>query len=101
MGQVKYEYVVTGVQTMMDGLVLRWYRTVREAEELTAKLSASRNGVMIHGSVYLHDLPDEWLEEAQRAHELLKAAKRDAAMALATHRPRSLFGSKLVARDGG
>lgn len=92
--------VVTATHTIMDGLVLRWYASLAAAEYGGREcLSASRNGVMIHGNVYLHDLPDEWVEAARRAHELLRAGKDAEARKLATHEAKGFTGD-LVAISG-
>lgn len=47
------------------GTVVRWYRADSLVHPL---LTASRQGVQIHGDVYLHDLPDEWVTAAKDAH---------------------------------
>ncbi|WP_395109806.1 hypothetical protein [Actinomadura sp. SCN-SB] len=77
------EPVVTVTHTIMDGPVVRWYRDLTAAELNSCLLSASRTGVMIHGEVYLHDLPAEWITAAELAHKSLKAGAD--VSGLATH----------------
>ncbi len=85
--------VVTVTPTIMDGLVVRWYRDLDAAQAggaIASMASASRNGVLVHG--YLHEVPERVLAEARRAHRLL-SERRDAddeVRAMATHRP--VFG---------
>ena len=64
----------------ITGLVLRW-RASAEGESL---LSASRNCVMVHGDVHLETI-ESWLDDARKAHELLRRGKREEAAAMATH----------------
>ncbi|HLK00293.1 MAG TPA: hypothetical protein VKU39_10355 [Streptosporangiaceae bacterium] len=89
------EPVVVATQTVMSGLVVRWYRNIADAETHAELISASRDGVLISGDVYLHDLPDEWIADAKRAHEALKADRREEARGLATHRHTKVFGGDL------
>jgi hypothetical protein len=78
--------VVIAAATILDGLVLRWYGSTAVAEYGGPMLSASRRGVRIHG-VYLHEVPAGWLEDAERAYELLCAGHDHAAeRELVTHR---------------
>lgn len=53
--------------TVGDGTVVRWYHTLAAAENHQVLLSASRNGVMIHGNVFWHDIPRHWLAAAELA----------------------------------
>ena len=88
------EPVVTVTHTIMGmgGPVVRWYRNLTAAELNICLLSASRTGVMIHGEVYLHDLPAEWITAAELAHKSLKAGAD--VSGLATHRrSRGMFGA--------
>lgn len=87
--------VITATPTIQSGLVVRW----RRSTEGPAILSASRHGVMIHGDVFLHDLPDEWIEMARRAHNWIKAGWEDGAQALATHRHARRFGDLVPIGD--
>jgi len=86
--------VVVATPTVMDGLVLRWYRAADDWERSTETISASRNGVSIH-CAYLHQVPDRWLEAAQEAHRLMDAGRYAQARRLATHEPTPLFGGEL------
>jgi hypothetical protein len=81
--------VVTVTATIMDGTVARWYR---HPDATRPVLSASRNGVMIHGDVFIHDLPTAWCEAAQDAHTRLRADRRADLSDLATHRRRGMSG---------
>jgi hypothetical protein len=83
--------VVTATPTIMSGLIVRW-RAVVNGEAL---LSASRSCVMIHGDVDLARI-EPWLDDARRAHEALRADRRDEARALATHEHARFFSGELV-----
>jgi hypothetical protein len=92
--------VITVTPTVMDGTVVRWYTGELAAEQGRPLVSASRNGVMIHGDVYIHDLPTSWLEAAQDAHVRIRAGQDVGG--LATHR--HPFGSRElipVGAEGG
>lgn len=87
--------VITVKATIMDGTVVRWHRNLNAAEIHLPTLSASHNGVMVHGE-YLTDVPDTWITAAREAHETLRA-DRDADMThLATHRNRGFPNGPLV-----
>jgi hypothetical protein len=79
--------VVVATPTIMDGLVLRWYRNADVAKygSDSALLSAGRSGVMVNGGSYLHDVPGAWLSDANRAVEMLQHGQRERARELATH----------------
>jgi hypothetical protein len=62
------------------GLVLSWRVTTAGP----ALLSASRDHVMVHGTVDLATI-EPWLDDARRAHEALKAGRPEEAATLATH----------------
>lgn len=83
--------VITVTPTIQSGTVVRWYRSTDDNERPV--LSASREGVMIHGDVFWHDIPREWLNRATAAHEMLKLSngKRDLNY-FATHKRRGLTG---------
>lgn len=86
--------------TIMDGLVLRWWASLDTYCDLDADrelVSASRNKV----SVYASDVPDEIMEAADRAHELLAAGRDDEARAMATHRPMRFLSRELEPVTGG
>jgi hypothetical protein len=69
--------VVTVTPTIQSGTVVRWYRSTGDNERPV--LSASREGVMIHGDVFWHAIPREWLNDAKDAHAMLRLTngKRD------------------------
>lgn len=88
--------VCVAFPTIMDGLVLRWYRSV-DAYELggEAVASASRSGVMVSG--YLHEVPAEVLAKAEEAFEILRDnGPRELAATMATHRPKRFLSRELV-----
>ena len=89
--------VVVATQTIMDGLVLRWYRNLPSAEfgHSYAVVSASRNGVLVTGSVYLHEIPAGWISGAERARELMRDGQVDGAREFATHEHARAFGGEL------
>jgi hypothetical protein len=89
--------VVVATPTMMDGLVLRWYRDVGTAERSARELvSASGNGVLLNGDAYLHDIPAAWIADAQRAHEMIEHGQRDRAREqFATHKHARVFSGEL------
>jgi hypothetical protein len=85
------EYVarsaIVTVTHARSGTVVRWYRTMSYAQLDRPVLSASRVGVMIHGNVYLHEIPREWLHAARDAHETLRLTNGERDLGnLATHR---------------
>lgn len=85
--------VVIAAATVIDGTVLRWYRNIVLADHGGPLISASRRGVSIH-TTYLHEVPAGWLEDAQRAYELLRDRHEERARAeMATHRRTSLMGT--------
>jgi hypothetical protein len=85
------EPVITVTPMIVAGTVVRWYHSTDDNERPV--LSASREGVMIHGDVFWHDIPREWLNRAKDAHEMLKLSggKRDVGH-FATHKRRGLTG---------
>ena len=83
--------IVTATPTIQSGLVLRW-RVVANGDPF---LSASRDCVMIHGDVKLATI-EPWLDDARRAHELLRADRRAEARAMATHEHTGPFRDDLV-----
>lgn len=76
--------VVLVNHTVMDGQVVRWYWSQRAAHYGSEVLSASRHGVLVGRSVFLHEIPAEWLAAANEAYGQLRRG-RDVAH-LATHR---------------
>jgi hypothetical protein len=81
--------IVTVTATVMSGVVVRWQRALHGPQ----CLSASRDGVMVHGEQWLtgpHALPAAWVEDAHLAHGELAAGRSVGHMA--THRRRGLTG---------
>lgn len=83
-------WVVIVTPTIMDGQVVRWYRTVQQAQHGEPSLSVSRNGVLLNS--YLHELPPELLAIAEDLRRSMLAG-RDVSHA-ATHQRR--YGSFAV-----
>ncbi|WP_433233817.1 hypothetical protein [Actinomadura nitritigenes] len=83
--------VVTVTGNARTGTVVRWYRDLLAATHNRPTLSASRDGVMIHGQVYLHTIPAEWITDATLAYEALKAGAGDVS-GYATHRRADAVG---------
>jgi hypothetical protein len=83
--------IITATPTIQSGLVIRW-RAVINGDAL---LSASRACVMIHGDVDLARI-EPWLDDARRAHDLLRQDRRDEAVALATHESPRFLSDELV-----
>jgi hypothetical protein len=77
--------VVMVFPTIMDGTVVRWYRTVAAAENHRPVLSASRNGVMVHAE-YLTSIPDAWVDSAKTTYMRLERDRNADVRHLATHR---------------
>jgi hypothetical protein len=82
--------ICTVTPTIMDGYVVRWWRSVDHAEYGgPPSVSVSRNGIRVE--VFLHEVPDDVLEQAHAAWLLLKARATtatdyDTVQAMATHR---------------
>ncbi|MGW0587461.1 hypothetical protein [Streptosporangium sp. NPDC002607] len=77
--------VVTVTPTVMDGTVVRWHHSVRDAEIHRPVVSASRRGVAIHAE-YITDVPVGWIVAATQAYEALLNDRRADLGHLATHR---------------
>jgi len=87
--------IVTVTSTIMDGTVVRWYRTLPDAQIHRPILSVSRAGVRVH-DVYLHEVPDEALAIAQDAWAVLRRDPRHDVRYLATHVNRGPSNGPLV-----
>lgn len=74
--------VITVTPTIQDGTVIRWFASESAVEYGRARVSASRNGVIVEG--YLHDA-EPWIGAAQQAYEQLKRNDRTDMKHLATH----------------
>lgn len=84
--------VITATQTIQSGLVVRWYRGMTGYQNQGAVLSVSRDGVMIHGDVFLHDLPEAWIGDAREAFADLRAGRVHKVIDLATHKHDGFLG---------
>jgi len=84
------EHVVTVTPTIMDGTVVRWYRSLAAAESpaVCGIISASRTGVIGGGDLIT---PADW-EAAWSVHEQLSRDQSADLDHLATHRRQSLMG---------
>jgi hypothetical protein len=78
--------------TMLDGPVLTWFATLGAARHGRGVISASRNGVMVHGDVYLHAIPRKWMDQAEEAHADL-AMGSDPPLHLAHYRRMPMLGN--------
>ena len=86
--------IVIGTHTVMDGLVIRWYRSEQAAMQGAEAISASRNGVMGgHGSKLTPDL----FNQAWIVHQRLASGKRDKAdfADLLTHQYKTMMGTEI------
>jgi hypothetical protein len=87
------DLVVTVTPTIMDGTVVRWYRSLAAAEQRAEMLSASGNGVLVRG--FLHEVPPEALAQANEAFEILRGnGPRQLVQDMATHRRK--LGDRLL-----
>lgn len=87
--------VVIVAPTIMDGTVVRWYRSVAAAETSRASVSASRRGVAIHEE-FLTDIPPAWVQEAEQAHRALAGNSRADLNRMATHHHRKFMNGPIV-----
>ncbi|HEV8653258.1 MAG TPA: hypothetical protein VG276_28665 [Actinomycetes bacterium] len=87
--------VVMVSPTVMDGTVVRWYRSVAAAEISRASLSASCRGVAVHEEL-LTDVPPAWVEQAVKAYQTLAANPRADLGGLATHHHRRFMNGPIV-----
>jgi hypothetical protein len=88
--------VVLVSTTIMDGTVVRWHRSLTDAETMRPALSASRYGVMTGRDVYLTDVPRAWISAATEAYKKLQANPRADLGHLATHRHSVVANGPLV-----
>jgi hypothetical protein len=79
--------IVTVTPTIMDGTVVRWYRSMTAYDHDHELASASRNKAIVD------EHAPSWLEEAAySAHQTLRRDNNADMHHLATHRKQSLFG---------
>jgi len=84
-------HVVISFPTIMDGTVLRWYRSERAAEYSREFLSASRNGITTEGVLDARDRPI--LEQAWIVHEALAADRAADVSVYITHHRQTYGGA--------
>jgi hypothetical protein len=90
------EVVCTVTPTIMDGTVVRWYRSETAAEHRWPMVSASRNGVLVGEHLTNGEVTPGIMDRAKLVHELLRR-KPDADLSgWATHRRERTFGGDLV-----
>jgi hypothetical protein len=88
--------VSTVTPTIMDGTVVRWYRSEIAAETHRVMVSASRNGISVGEHLTNGEVTPGVMERAELVHELLRR-KPDADLSgWATHRRERTFGGGLV-----
>jgi hypothetical protein len=87
------EAVVLLYYTIMDGPVLRWYRSEAAAEHGREYMSASRNGVYVDG--FLDRIPDAEIAKAREAAAELASTQRPDVSRFATHEKPFLASSKV------
>ncbi len=85
--------VVIAFPTIMDGLVLRWYRSEKDATEGDEFMSVSRNGCSIYCSA--SEVPPAAAADAANALELFRLGREDDVKAMATHRPTKFMGREI------
>ncbi|WP_084965258.1 hypothetical protein [Thermoactinospora rubra] len=88
--------IVLVTPAVMDGTVVRWYRSLAAAETHRPILSASRRGVQTHNDVYLHEIPTQVMQAANAAYETLRRDPDADLKHLATHRHRGPSNGPLV-----
>ncbi len=86
--------VIMVTSTIMDGTVVRWYRSVHAAELHHPAVSASHRGVAIHEE-FLTGIPSSWVEGAEQAFHALSANTRVDLSHLATHRHRQFLNGPI------
>jgi hypothetical protein len=87
--QRRYDVIVTVTNTVMDGLVVRWYRSESAERRGVEFMSASRNGVMV--GCYLHEVHSDLLAAAKAAYRDLSHGIETDVRALATHKRNGPF----------
>lgn len=90
--------IVVAYPTIKDGLVLRWYRTEKDATEGDEFMSVSRNGASIYCAAA--EVPPEAAADAVRAATLFELGRDEEVHQLATHRPVRFMGREIEAIPG-
>jgi hypothetical protein len=95
--------IVVATTTIVDGITLRWYRNIHDARNQRELLSASRHGVLVSGSTYLHTIPAGFLRDATAGYEALAARQDDKAHGYVTHVKNPNIGGRIepVGREKG
>lgn len=86
-------FVVIAYPTILDGLVLRWFRTAEDAANHRCFQSVSRNAVEIY--IDASEIPGQATVDAANAYQFLKARREDDAMAFVTHRFTRFMGDEI------
>lgn len=92
--------VITVATTVMDGQVVRWHHSVRDATNQRPVVSASRRGVQVH-ITYVTNVPQAWLHAAYDAHTAMALDRTADLSRLATHAPRGPLNGPLDPVQGG
>jgi len=85
--EVAEQPVVITTPTLMDGTVVRWYRSMAAAAYHQASVSASCSRVSVHDDDY-QTLPQEWVALAMDVHRRLARDHRADVGHVVTHRRR-------------
>jgi hypothetical protein len=75
--------IIIAFPTVMDGIVLRWYRDQTGAEIGDELMSVSREGVRVN--CFQHEIPEQHMNTASEAYATLRDRAGDVGH-LATHR---------------
>lgn len=89
--------VVTITRIGRDGTLVRWFRSVGDAQQQRAALAVSLSGIAVYGS--LHDVPDAWVSAAREAFSVL--ADDGDVHRFATHRHQGPENGPLVPVEEG
>lgn len=86
--------VVVAVPTVMDGTVVRWFRSMAAWQHHQVSVSASRHRVSVHDDEF-QTLPQEWVALAIDVHHHLARDPRTGVGHVVTHR-REVGSDQLV-----
>lgn len=87
--------VVVATPTVMDGTVVRWFRSMAAFQCHQPSVSASRARVSIHDDEY-QTLPQDWVALAMDVHRQLARDPRANVGHVVTHRHRRVLGDEIV-----